>query len=125
MCIYHVTFDVKITTGLHRQNPSKCACNFFMSSSFLMKHGAVYAFYKSPLPIFYRRLIGVLVSSNTSTNLLSKFSCDNTSASDNIAVLNKQFIVVFDKLIINHKKLHICSKTCQLKHLERVTCTIH
>ena len=55
-----------------------------------MKHGAVYAFYKSQSPIFYRRLIGVLVSSNTSMNrllrnailplddILSKLNFDNS-----------------------------------------------
>ena len=37
---------------------------FFISSSFLMKHGAVYAAYRSLSPGFQRSLISGLVSSN-------------------------------------------------------------
>ena len=47
--------------------------NFFISSSFLMKLGAVYVAYRALSQVFQRSLISGLVSPNTSMNLFSKF----------------------------------------------------
>ena len=68
-------FDVTNAT-VHRnillRFRSKNKGNFFISSSFLMKHGAVYAAYRALSPVFQRSLISGLVCPNTSMNLFSK-----------------------------------------------------
>ena len=72
--------DIDITNATADRNillrfRSKNKGNFFISSSLLMKHGAVYAAYRALSPVVQRSLISLisgLVSSNTSMNLFSK-----------------------------------------------------
>ena len=62
-----------------------------------MKLGAVYAFYKSALLIFYLRLIGVLVGSNTSMDRLLKNAI--LPLADILSKLNfdNSFVEVFEE----------------------------
>ena len=68
--VYHVTLTSQI---LRRTELFYFGLEIsFISSSFLMKHGAVYAAYSALSPVFQRTMVSGLVSSNTSMNLFSK-----------------------------------------------------
>ena len=74
VCIPHdfyVTNATAISNILLRFR-SKNNGNYFISSSFLMKHSADYATYRALSPVCLPSLISGLVSSNTSTNLFVK-----------------------------------------------------
>ena len=83
-CFYTYTYSVCIPRDFDVTNAtvdrnmllrfkSKNKGNLFIFSSFLVKHGAVYAAYRALSPFFQRSLISGLVISNNSMNIDSKF----------------------------------------------------